>query len=212
VSIELIQGSPEWHKARCGSLGASQIHLAIAKTRSGWGASRENIRAQLIAERLSGVPLDTYQNDAMRWGSEHEAEARSVYEAHTGLIVETVGLVKHPRLPFTHASPDGLIGDDGLIEIKCMQTASHIDVLLTEAIEQRYLYQMQWQMCCTGRQWCDFVAYDPRMPEHMRLFIKRIPRDDAQIAQLEKDVELFLREVATCYMALTAKYPEVAAA
>jgi predicted phage-related endonuclease len=118
-TTDLIQGSDEWRRARCGSLGASQISMALAKTKVGWGASRESIRAQLVAERLTGVPIDSFQNDAMRCGIEHEEEARRAYEAHTGAIVQPVGLVPHPRFSGSHASPDGLVGSDGLVEIKC---------------------------------------------------------------------------------------------
>jgi len=210
--MELVQGTDEWRRARCGSVGASQIHMLMARTKSGWGASRANLAAQLIAERLTGMPIDSYQNEAMRWGTEHEAEARAAYEAHSGELVETVGLLKHPRLAFTHASPDGLVGDDGMVEIKCMQTASHIDLLLSEVIEARYHYQMQWQMACSGRKWVDFFAWDPRMPAEMRLYCRRLERDDKLIADLEKEVGVFLTEVAQKLMALTTKFDAARAA
>lgn len=209
---ELIQGSPEWLAARCGSLGASQVALALAKTKTGWGASRENIRAQLVAERLTGIPCETYSNAAMVWGIEHEEEAVAAYEFRTDLATECCGLFRHPSIAYTHASPDRLVGTDGLVECKCPLTAQHIDTLLTETIDSKYVTQMQWQMCVTGRQWCDFVSFDPRMPAHMRLFVKRVHRDDVRIAELEKEVALFLREVATCYQALTIKFDSQRAA
>lgn len=172
MTLELIQGTPEWLQARCGSLGASQVALALAKTKTGWGASRANIRAQLLAERLTGTPCETYQNDAMRYGTETEPEARAAYEFHFDCSLHLVGLVKHPRLTLSHASPDGLIGDDGLIEIKCPNIATHLDTILAEQFDGKYHIQVQWQMACTGRKWCDLVSYCKQMPAEMRLFVQ----------------------------------------
>ncbi len=196
MTAEIVQRSEAWYSARCGSLGASQVADAIAKTKTGWGASRANIMATLIAERLTGRPADTYQSPAMRWGTDVEPQARAMYELETGLTVVECGLYRHPRIAGTHASPDGLVVDDGLIEIKCPNTATHIDTILTETIDGRYITQMQWQMAVTGRVWCDFCSFDPRMPEDLQIWIKRVPRDDFVIAELEEIVAGFLRELA----------------
>lgn len=191
----IIQGSPEWFALRVGKVTASRVADVTAKTKTGWGASRANYMAELIAERLTGVTAPSYTNAAMQWGTETEPQARAAYSFHTNADVSEIGFVDHGSIPMTGASPDGLIGDDGLIELKCPNTATHIDTLLGDEIDGKYIKQMQWQMACTGRKWCDFVSFDPRMPETMRLFIKRVNRDDAMIAQLEKDILQFLGEL-----------------
>ena len=147
------QGTEEWRLARCGSLGASQLNEALATTKSGWGASRENLKNRIIAERLTGVPVDTFENSAMIWGRTTEPDARKAYESHTGTFVEEMGIAPHPLLKHTHASPDGLVGDDGLIEIKCPNTTTHIETLKSEKVPSKYMNQMLWQMRCTDRAW-----------------------------------------------------------
>ena len=209
--IEIVQGSPEWLAARAGSLGASQVADAIAKTKTGWGASRANIRARIVAERLTGQPMETFTNAAMVWGTEQEDNARTAYSFLHGHTVTQMGIALHPTINGTHASPDGLIGDDGLVEIKPPQTATHIETLKNQTIPARYVTQMDWQMACTGRRWCDFVSFDPRLPEEMQLFVKRHHRDDARIAELESLVTEFLAEVDADVAALTAIYRKEAA-
>jgi len=189
------QRSPEWFAARCGKATASCIADIIARTKSGWGASRANYKARLIAERLTGTPAETFSNSAMQWGTDKEPEARRAYEFRRNVDVEEVAFVDHPTIPMSGASPDGLVGEDGLVEIKCPNTASHLDTLLGQKVPEKYVTQMLWQMACTGRQWCDFVSYDPRLPEAMRLFVQRVPRDDEAIEQLEADVSEFLADV-----------------
>jgi putative phage-type endonuclease len=208
--MELVQGTDAWRAARAGSLGASQIHEALAKTRSGWGASRDNIRARLVAERLTGAPQDSFTNDAMRWGTDNEPAAREAYCFVQGVSVVEVGLRKHPTISGSHASPDGLVGDDGLTEIKCPNTSTHIATLLGTPIADKYIKQMQWQMRVYDRQWCDFVSYDPRMPLDMQLHIARVDRDDALIAELEAGVTEFLAEVERDVAALTNQYRKAA--
>ena len=193
--IDLIQGSSEWLAARCGMVTASRVADVIAKTKVGWGASRGNYMAELIAERLTGQPAQSYTNAAMQWGTETEPQARAAYEFFRDATVVQVGLVPHPTIPMTAASPDGLVGDDGLVEIKCPNTATHIDTLLGQSVPGKYGTQMQWQMACTCRQWCDFVSFDPRMPAHLSLFVKRVFRDDKAIAELESAVTEFLAEL-----------------
>ncbi len=209
--IECAQGSPEWHAARCGKLGASSVADATARIKTGWGASRANVMARLIVERLTGQPAETYINAAMQWGVDTEPQARSMYSFVHGLDVKTVGLVLHPTITMTHASPDGLVGDDGLVEIKCPTSATHIDTLLGAEIEGKYVKQMQWQMACTGRQWCDFVSFDPRMPPEMQLHVIRVARDQAAIVDLEAAVAEFLTETARKVDQLTGMYRRQAA-
>jgi len=189
------QRSDEWFMLRCGSLGASQIKAALSKTKSGWGSTRRNLIANLVAERLSGQPTNTYCSPAMQRGIELEEEARYAYEFKCGVVVKTCGLFKHPIIKNTHASPDGLIGDDGLLEIKCPNTATHIDYLIANKVPPAYKQQMLWQMACTNRKWCDFVSYDDRLPEHLQLFIVRFNGNKKEITALEKEVSEFIREV-----------------
>lgn len=203
---EIIQGSPEWFAIRCGRVTASRVADVVAKTKTGWGASRANYMAELIAERLTGEPAEKFSNAAMQWGTEKEPDARAAYEFRTDAEVTQVGFVAHPSIPMTGASPDGMVGEAGLIEIKCPNTATHLDTLLSRSVPGKYVTQMQWQMACTGRQWCDFVSYDPRLPESMRVFVQRVPRDAELISSLEKDVGDFLSELDAKLAQLVATY------
>lgn len=189
------QRTEEWYAARLGKVTASRVADIVAKTKTGYSTSRANYMAELICERLTGVRGDFYMNAAMQWGVEKEPEARAVYEAQTGALVTEVGFTPHNLIESAGASPDGLVGNDGLAEFKCPITATHLDTILTETIPGRYATQMQWQMACTGRQWCDFVSYDPRLPEELRLFVKRVPRDEAVVSMLEREVQSFLSEL-----------------
>lgn len=188
------QRSEEWFAQRLGKVTASRVADVVAKTKSGWGASRANYQATLITERLTGTPQDTYQSQDMLDGIAREPDARAAYEWLKDVEVELVGFVEHPNVPMSGASPDGLVGADGLVEIKAPQNATHLGTLLGEPIPKKYLMQMQWQLACTGRAWCDFVSYSPAYPEAMRLHIARVERDDTMIAELEKDVTTFLAE------------------
>lgn len=210
-TLELIQGSPEWKAARCGSLGASRIADAVARIKTGYGASRANLMAELLTERLTGTPTEGFMNDAMRWGQEHEAEARAAYSFRSDADVIEVGLITHPNINGTHASPDGLIGDDGMVEIKCPQSATHIETLLGGQIADKYFKQMQWQMACAARVWCDFVSYDPRLPEEMRLHVTRVMRSDPVINGLSGEVIAFLVELNEKVATLRARYLKEAA-
>jgi len=162
--------------------------------------------AELICERLTGMPTEGYTSAAMQHGIDTEPMARSAYESAVGALVVEAGFVPHRVIHMSGASPDGLVDDDGLIEIKCPQTATHIDTLLSDAVPSKYIIQMQWQMACTGRKWCDFLSYDPRLSENMRLFVKRVPRDDAFIAELEREVMSFLSELEDKLRKLKDKY------
>lgn len=201
------QGSDAWFAERLGKVTASRVADVAATTKTGWGASRANYAAQLIAERLTGTVAESYTNAAMLWGTQTEPDARAAYEFKNDTAVELIGFVPHPKIAMSGASPDGLVGDKGLVEIKCPNTAGHIDTLLGAEIDKKYILQIQWQLACTGREWCDFVSYDPRMPETMRLFVKRIERDDKRIGELEQIVSVFLSELDSKVAALTKLYP-----
>lgn len=192
-----LQRTEEWFAARVGKVTASRIADVTAKTKTGWGAGRKNYMAELVAERLTGNRNEGFTNAAMQWGTDTEPDAVAAYEFYQCVTVEPVGFVDHPNIEMTGASPDGLVGDDGLIEIKCPNTATHLDTILTGKIDGKYIKQMQWQMACTGRKWCDFASYDPRLPEHLRLWTNRVTRDDAMIAELESTVRDFLSELQT---------------
>jgi putative phage-type endonuclease len=202
----VIQGTAEWHALRVGKVTASRVADVIAKTKTGYAATRANYAAQLITERLTGLPTEGFTNAAMQWGTETEPEARVAYEFNCVASVVEVAFVPHPTIGETGASPDGLVGDDGLVEIKCPNTATHIETLRGGSVPAKYITQMQWQMACTGRQWCDFVSYDPRLPEWCRFFCQRIDRDDALIAELEREVIVFLNEVRAAVMDLRRRY------
>ncbi|OAF05432.1 exonuclease [Bradyrhizobium centrolobii] len=209
---EILQGSAEWKALRCGKVTASRVADIVARTKTGPAASRANYLAQLIAERLTGTPAETYTNAAMQHGVDTEPEARAAYEFYQGATVEQVAFVPHPKIDQAGASPDGLVAGDGLVEIKCPNTATHLETLLGQAVPAKYVDQMQFQMACTGRKWCDFVSYDPRMPEYMRLFVKRVPRDDKRIDFLETEIASFLLEMAVKLSELNSLYGEKEAA
>lgn len=203
---DIMQGTTEWFEARLGKVTASRVPDVIAKTKTGFGASRANYMAELVAERLTGTTAESYINAAMQWGIEKEPDAKAAYEFRTDATVVPVGFVAHPTIQMTGASPDGLVGDDGLVEIKCPLTATHIDTLLGQEVAGKYVTQIQYQMACTGRAWCDFVSFDPRMPPSMALFVKRIQRDNAMIADLERAVTEFLAELDAKCDALRKMY------
>jgi len=205
------QRSDDWFAIRLGKVTASRIADVCAKTKTGWGAGRANYRAQLVAERLTGQRQDSFTNAAMQWGVDCEDQARTAYAFLHGHNVVEEAFVIHPRIAMGGASPDGLVDVDGLVEIKCPNTATHIETLKGQAIPAKYIGQMDWQMACTGRQWCDFVSFDPRLPEEMQLFVKRHHRDDVRIAELEGLVTEFLEEVDADVAALTAIYRKEAA-
>lgn len=202
----ILQGTDEWKALRLGKVTASRVADVVAKTKSGYSASRANYAAQLIAERLTGTPAESYTNAAMQHGTETEPEARDAYCFYHGVTVTEIAFVIHPKIDQAGCSPDGLVDDDGLVEIKCPNTATHLETLLGQAVPSKYESQMQFQMACTGRQWCDFVSYDPRMPENMRLFVKRVDRDDKRISELETEIAAFLLEMAVKLSQLNSLY------
>jgi putative phage-type endonuclease len=206
----ILQSDPQWATARVGHVTASRIADLMAKTKTGWGASRANYAAQLVAERLTGNASESYSNAAMQWGVETEPHARAAYEFRTDATCGEAAFLKHPKIEWAGASPDGFVGDDGLVEFKCPNTATHIDTLLGAKVPEKYVLQMQWQLACTGRAWCDFVSFDPRLPEEMRMFLRRVDRDNTLIGTLEREVEVFLAEIDDTLKQLRRQYAEAA--
>lgn len=194
--ITCEQGSTEWFAARCGRVTSSRVDDVLAKIKSGEAAGRRNYKAQLVAEILTGEHRDSdFQSRWMKEGKEKEPLARAAYEIATGEMVDQVGFVQHPTIERAGASPDGLVGTDGLIEIKCPKTATHIEYLLRGTVPADYQKQIIWQLACTGRQWCDFVSYDDSLPEHLQLLIVRMVADREVIEHVEDEVRQFLKEV-----------------
>jgi putative phage-type endonuclease len=189
------QLSQAWFSARCGRVTASRISDVVARTKTGWAASRANYMTQLLIERLTGVKEEGYTNAAMQWGIDTESQARDAYVFMTDNDVEQVGFIDHPEIKMSGASPDGLVFDNGLIEIKCPTSATHLNTMLTGKIDKKYIDQMQWQMECTDRMWCDFVSFDPRFPEEYQIFIKTIKRDEDRISELRTGVIMFNSEL-----------------
>lgn len=206
MTDEIIQGSDAWKQLRLGKVTASRVADVVAKTKSGYSTSRANYAAQLIAERLTGTVAESFTNAAMQHGTETEPEARSTYEFYQGVTVQQIAFAAHPKIEQAGCSPDGLVEADGLVEIKCPNTPTHLETLLGQAVPGKYETQIQFQLACTGRKWCDFVSYDPRLPEAMRLFIRRVPRDGKRIAELETEVAAFLAEISEKIFELNSIY------
>lgn len=193
---EMIQGSAQWLDARAGKATASRIADILAVKRDGKPtADRERYLMELVGERLTGLATSHYLTGPMLEGQEREPQAADAYAFLFGVDLDQVGFVEHPRIPMSGASPDRLVGADGLLEIKAPTLRTHLDTLLTGQIPEQYLPQIRWQLACTGRAWCDFASWHPHPPEHLRLWVKRLHRDDAQIAKDEAAVVAFLAEV-----------------
>ena len=191
--LSMPQGSSEWLAARAGKVTASRINDVMASKTT---AAYRDYRAQIVAEILTGQPQESgFTNAAMQWGTEQEKFARAEYELACDWTVDEIGIVLHPTIERGAASPDGLVSTNGLVEIKCPKTATHLQTLITKKQPRQYENQMLWQMACTGRQWCDFVSYDPRLPEDLQLFVHRFDRDQERIDAIEEAVKQFLNEV-----------------
>ena len=189
------QGTPEWHALKIGKLSASRVADMLATVKTGESASRKNLKADLIVERLTNQKTESFTSGAMNRGIETEPQARAAYEVKTGNFVDQIAFVDHPTIDMFGCSPDGLVDDDGLIEIKCPNSATHLEYLETQTIPKKYITQMQTQLCVTGRKWCDFVSFDPRLPEPLNLLIIRVDRDDEYISMIEQEAIKFLQEV-----------------
>lgn len=201
--VDVEQGSPEWLAARAGKVTASRIPDVLAKLKgNGEAAARRDYRVQIATEILTGQPAEAgFVSADMRWGTEQEPFAREAYEAQTGLRVDTVGFVLHPTITRAGASPDGLVGWDGMgapagiVQFKCPKSATHLGYIIAGVVPTDYQPQMLWEMAVTGAPWCDFVSFDPRMPEHLRLFIRRFHLDPVELTRITREVNLFLGEV-----------------
>ena len=192
------QRSDEWFALRLGSVGASQIADATAKTKSGMSAGARNAIARVVAERLSGKFAESFVSPAMQRGIELEEQARDSYEFITGKKVRECGLFTHETIEGTHASPDGIVvgerGDEGVLEIKCPQAAAHLETLLKQTVPSQYVKQIQWQLACTGLPWCDFVSFNPDFPAGLDLLIIGVERDEELISELETAIGVLQAE------------------
>lgn len=193
---DIEQRTDDWFAARLGKVTASSLHKVLARTKTGYGADRANYLTQLVLERVTNSKAEGYVNAEMQWGLDQEPFARAAYEAHTGVLVDEIGFMPHPTIEMSGASPDGLVGDSGMVEIKCPSSKTALECWLSDdPVESKYFAQMQWQMACAGRDWCDYVVFDPRMPQKAQLFIYRVNRDNEWLATTEKEVVKFLAEV-----------------
>ena len=204
VDLEIKQGTEEWHQIRLGKVTASRVADVMSKVKSGESAGRKNYKMDLVVERLTNNPTSSFSSPAMAWGTETEPLARMAYEAFTGVFVDQVAFCNHPTIKNFGCSPDGVVGE-GLMEIKCPNTATHIDYLMSGVPPSKYVLQMQTQMACTGAKWCDFVSFDPRLPTELQLFVVRLDRDEAYIQQIEEEVKQFLDEIEQVYSQLKAR-------
>lgn len=196
------QGTPEWHALRCGKVTASRVADIMRKTKSGVSATRQRYLGELVAERLTGCPYEGFKSKDMEWGNETEAQACDHYAFFRDVTPISIAFVEHPTIPLSGASPDRLIGDDGLLEIKCPAVHTHLDILLGGTIEPDYLKQIQWQLACTSRAWCDYLSFSPLLPAHLQMHVRRVHRDDIAIREIEDAVQSFLKEVASTIEAL----------
>ena len=193
VAVE--QGSPEWFQMRLGKVTASRVADILAKTKTGPSASRQNYLIELAIQRTTGIIQESYSNSAMEWGTQTEPQARVAYEVTTNNFVDKVAFIDHPSIKWFGCSPDGLVSDRGLLEIKCPNSATHWEYFKSKKPPQKYFIQMQAQIAVTNKDWCDFVSFDPRMPDRSQLLIVRIDKDEAFIAEMEAEIKKFLDEV-----------------
>lgn len=202
-----LQRNDAWYEARAGRVTASPVLKVYKKTKAGYSTQREDYKFQLIAERLVGTTISGFKSASMTRGIQKEAEARERYQRLTNYPVTEVGFIPHPTIEMAGASPDGFVGDDGIIEVKCPDSKQAVEVLLNDYLDDAYKAQMMWQLACTGRQWADYVVFDDRLPPPMQLYVRRIERDDKLIADVETEVRKFLSEIAADMEALAKKYP-----
>ena len=190
------QRTEEWFAQRLGKVTASRVADVIAKTKTGPSASRDNYATQLVLERLTNKQGEFFTNSAMQWGTDTEPMARQAYELKRGVFVDEVGFIDHPTIEMSGASPDGLVGKNGLVEIKCPESKTHMEYLLSGKAPAKYIPQMMWQMACTGREWCDFVSFDPRFPENLQILVVKVEYDPTYVKMLELEITQFLDDVS----------------
>lgn len=194
--VMIPQRTPEWHAARCGHITASRLSDVAAAIQKGEAAARRNYRAELVAERLTKIPTSHFVSREMQWGIDQEPFARAAYEVACDVMVDTAGFVLHSVLPLFGASSDGLVGDDGLIQIKCPNTSTHLGWMREGTVPLEHMPQMIAEMDCYNRGWCDFVSFDPRLPADLRLFIPpRFSLEDNLIECLRREVVGFNAEI-----------------
>ncbi len=192
--------SPSWVPARVGLLTGSVFGKAIAKTKDGkWAASRKDLLFEKLAERLTGVAADHFVTPAMQWGLDNEAPAKALLEASQGIFVDKAGFCLHPQIPEWGATPDGFIDTDGVLEIKCPTTKTHLTYLCDKKVPTEYVPQMLAEIACTGRKWALFASYDPRMPLPQQLFITRFEPTAEAIAEAEQQARDFLAELEAMF-------------
>ena len=189
------QRTDEWFAQRLGKVTASRVADVIAKTKTGQAASRDNYATQLILERLTNNKEEFFKSLAMQWGTDTEPMARQAYEVKRNVFVDEVGFIDHPTIDMSGASPDGLVGENGLVEIKCPESKTHMEYLMSGKPPPKYIPQMMWQMACTGREWCDFVSFDPRFPENLQILVVKVEYDPKYVKMLELEITQFLDEV-----------------
>ena len=189
------QGSDEWKALRLGHVTASCVSDVMAKGKSGEAITRKKYKTRLLAERLTGAGQESYTNAAMEWGNAQEPFARIAYEAASNNLVSKTGFWPSEEIQWLGVSPDGLVGEDGLVEIKCPNTTTHLDYIFDDKVPTDYYKQIQCQLWVTGRKWCDFISFDPRLPKEISLFIKRCERDDAFIEEMKNEILDFLAEI-----------------
>jgi len=190
------QRTDEWFAQRLGKVTASRVGDVIAKTKTGPSASRDNYATQLVLERLTNAKSEFFTNAAMQWGTETEPMARQAYELKRGVFVDEVGFIDHPTIDMSGASPDGLVDKTGLVEIKCPESKTHMEYLMSGKPPAKYIPQMMWQMACTGREWCDFVSFDPRFPTNLQILVVKVEYDPTYVKMLEVEITQFLDEVS----------------
>lgn len=199
-----LQGTEEWALARCGKATASEFSAVLAKGKE--GITRRKYLRRIVAERLTGKPAETYSGKHTERGQAQEPLARMLYEARTGRMVEPVGFLQHHAL-LAGCSPDGLIGDDGGEEIKCVIPTVQIETFLREGIPPEHKPQVFGNLWITERAWWDFVSFCPDMPDHLRLYVRRVYRDEKYIETLAAEVVHFLDDVETLYAKLMSRSP-----
>ena len=190
------QRTDEWFAQRLGKVTASRVADVIAKTKTGQAASRDNYATQLILERLTNNKEEFFKSSAMQWGIDTEPMARQAYELRRDVFVDEVGFIDHPTIEMSGASPDGLVEKNGLVEIKCPESKTHMEYLMSGKPPAKYIPQMMWQMACTGREWCDFVSFDPRFPTNLQILVVKVEYDPTYVKMLELEITQFLDEVS----------------
>lgn len=202
--LHVEQGSDEWKAARLGHITASNMADVMSKGKDGKeSATRYKYKVKLVAERLSGVAAESFSNAAMQWGIETEQFACIAYEAAKDVLVDKTGFWLHPEIKWIGVSPDRLVGDDGLLEVKCPNTTTHLDYVFDNKVPSDYMKQIQCQLWVTGRKWCDFISFDPRLPKRNQLLVIRVERDEDMISKMAAECVKFLAEVDSLIEFLT---------